>query len=474
MNKTKAIQKKHALYIRVSTEAQAEEGFSIAAQIERLQAYCVAKGWNNSTLYVDGGYSGSNLNRPQIKQLIADTEAGKLESVIVYKLDRLSRSQKDTLFLIEDVFIPNNVNFISLNESIDTSTPYGRAMIGILSAFAQLERENIYMRTRMGMLERVKQGYWMGGGGTPFGYDYDRNTGTLIPNEDAKTVKKIYELYLKGYSAQKIAKMLDLKYDRLVMQIITRKSNTGVITYKGEEYQGRHEPLISNETYELAMQKVKERASSARVTNTYSHLLTGIIYCGNCGARLRYIRWGKAGYKLICYSHDTSKLYMRKDENCEYEPVWAEQVEKAVLNDLFHISANMNIGAFEESDYEDPIETLTSRISQVEVKIKRLYNLYAESDDDLLFDAIEENKKELSYLQDELNRENETQSKAKRLSSIKSQVSDIASAWEYLSDMEKQMLIRDCVSKIIITNGRIEIFYTFQKKKAENNSKNST
>lgn len=152
-----------ALYIRVSTEAQAEEGYSIQAQTERLEAYCKAMGWDNYRCYTDGGYSGSNLDRPEMTRLIADARGGQVATVVVFKLDRLSRSQKDTLYLIEDVFLPHGVDFISLNESIDTSTPYGRAMIGILSAFAQLERENIYLRTRMGMVERVRQGYWMGG-----------------------------------------------------------------------------------------------------------------------------------------------------------------------------------------------------------------------------------------------------------------------------------------------------------------------
>ena len=127
-----------ALYIRVSTEAQAEECYSIQAQTERLEAYCKAMGWDNYRCYTDGGYSGSNLDRPEMTRLIADARGGQLATVVVFKLDRLSRSQKDTLYLIEDVFLPHWVDFISLNESIDTSTPYGRAMIGILSAFAQL------------------------------------------------------------------------------------------------------------------------------------------------------------------------------------------------------------------------------------------------------------------------------------------------------------------------------------------------
>lgn len=153
-----------AIYIRVSTEFQAEEGYSIDAQKEQLSAYCISKGIKNYAFYIDGGWSGSNIDRPEMQKLIKDIKEDKISHVIVYKLDRLSRSQKDTLYLIEDVFNPHGVDFVSLNESMDTSTPMGRLMLGILSAFAQLERENIRLRTRMGMRERVKSGLWMGGG----------------------------------------------------------------------------------------------------------------------------------------------------------------------------------------------------------------------------------------------------------------------------------------------------------------------
>ena len=177
--------RKAAIYIRVSTDFQAEEGYSIDAQKEQLTAYCVSKSIKNYEYYIDGGWSGSNIERPEIQRLIKDVKEDKISHVIVYKLDRLSRSQKDTLYLIEDVFNPHGVDFVSLNESMDTSTPMGRLMLGILSAFAQLERENIRLRTRMGMKERVKAGLWMGGGRVPFGYDYDKEKGILVPNKDA-------------------------------------------------------------------------------------------------------------------------------------------------------------------------------------------------------------------------------------------------------------------------------------------------
>ena len=217
--------KKAALYIRVSTDAQREEGYSIDAQKEMLSAFCVTRKIKSYEFFIDGGFTGSNLERPEMQRLIKEVKEGKIDSVIVYKLDRLSRSQKDTLYLIEEVLNPNGVDFISMNESMDTSTPLGRLMLGILSAFAQLERENIKERTKMGMKERIKAGYWPGGGRIPFGYDYDSEKGILVPNSEAETVRLIYSLYLEGYPMYKIAKMAGLKYERLAVQILKRKSN---------------------------------------------------------------------------------------------------------------------------------------------------------------------------------------------------------------------------------------------------------
>ena len=152
----------HALYLRVSTDAQYEEGYSIEAQMKKLEQWCRLHDVKNYEFYIDGGYSGSNLKRPQMERMLADIQAGLVEAVVVYKLDRISRSQKDTIYLLEDVFMPNETGFISLNENFDTTTPYGKAMIGILSVFAQLERENIRERTRMGMQERLSKGMWRG------------------------------------------------------------------------------------------------------------------------------------------------------------------------------------------------------------------------------------------------------------------------------------------------------------------------
>ena len=273
--------KQVACYVRVSTDAQAEQGYSIPDQTAKLQAFCTVKGWDNIKFYTDPGFSGSNLNRPAIQELIADAKAGTLKAVVVFKLDRLSRSQKDTLYLIEDVFLPNDVDFVSISEALDTTTPYGRAMIGILSVFAQLERENIYMRTRIGMVGRVSAGYWPGGGNVPFGYDYNPSVNTLVPNADAPKVPQVFDLYLQGYSCQKIADMLGLCNDLLVRNILRRRTYCGFINYKGKEYQGIHEPLIDEKTFALVAIEIERRGKDNLAVsgdNKY-HLLTGLVFC---------------------------------------------------------------------------------------------------------------------------------------------------------------------------------------------------
>ncbi|MBQ9737689.1 MAG: recombinase family protein [Clostridia bacterium] len=451
MNKTAAI------YIRVSTDAQREEGYSIDAQKEMLTAYCVSKGIKKYEYYIDGGFSGSNIDRPELKRLIDDAQKGKISCVLVYKLDRLSRSQKDTLFLIEDVFNPNNVDFVSLNESMDTSTPLGRLMLGILSAFAQLERENIRERTSMGMKERVKNGYWMGGGRVPFGYDYDSELGILVPNKDAETVKKVYELYLKGYSTNSIARLLNLSYERLARQILTRKTNAGYIVYKGEEFLGRHQPIVSLETYEKAMRMMEERSDRRRTDAGY--LLTGLVRCGYCGAGMRYQRWGKNGYKLVCYSRDKSKPHMVKDPDCKNEGIWANELENIVLEDLFALSVK---GKTETAKPEKSVlEILKENEKKLEDKLKRLYSLYADADDDALLDAIKDMKKAVKAAKEEIKKEEKQQAVSAKNKELRHRLKTLKESWEYMTASERRRIVSDCVSEIKATENEAKIYYKF-------------
>ncbi len=444
-----------ALYTRVSTDAQREEGYSIEAQEEMLVAYCISRGLKHYEKYTDGGFSGSNINRPEMTRLISDIEDGRISHVIVYKLDRLSRSQKDTLYLIEDVLIPHGVSFVSLNENMDTSTPIGRAMLGIMSAFAQLERETIKERTRMGMRERVKSGLWPGGGKIPFGYDYDGKRGILVQNSDADTVRLMYKLYLDGHSMMSIARRVGLKYERMAEQILKRRTNCGYIVYNGTEYKGAHEAIVSEETYNRAMALMEERSRSPYGERS---LLSGLIYCGVCGSKMRYQKWGKAGYKIYCYSQDKGKPHLSRGEKCNNYKIRADELEDAVKKDLFSI-ADREIEEEHRDERKDASVLVKEQITRLGKRLKNLYNLYADSGDDTLRETVDETKNELDRAQKRLAELERERAEMKSAGELRSSLKSISEAWDYMTLKEKQNIMRSLIEKIVITYDKTDIYY---------------
>lgn len=442
--------KKVALYVRVSTEGQAEEGYSIEAQKKLLEAWCVSKEIDRFEFYIDPGYSGSNTDRPALTAMLRDAEAGLLSHVAVYKLDRLSRSQKDTLYIIEDVLNKHDVGFVSLSENMDTSTPIGRAMLGILSAFAQLERETIKMRTRMGMRERVKSGLWPGGGKIPFGYDYDEDRGILVPNADAETVREIYRRFINGESPNAIAAELGLKYEKLVVQILKRRTNIGVIPYKNEEYQGKHEAIVDKETFERAEEEFKRRERG--VSASSPHLLSGLIFCGKCSARMRYQKWGKRGYKLVCYSQQRSKPYLVHNPDCSAERVWAEDVEAEVLSDVFSMGIEREErGGQRKTAFES---------ERIERRLKRLYELWSEGNDTLA-EVIRSTEEKLVTARQREAEARAREEDTKRRDAAVREIKRVRDLWDDLKTTEKRALIRSVVDKILVFEDRINIYYRF-------------
>lgn len=450
---------KTALYIRVSTDAQYEEGYSVDAQKERLRGYCEYNGIKDYEFYIDGGWSGSNINRPEVQRLITDIQTHTVDKVIVFKLDRLSRSQKDTLYLIEDVFTPNGCSFISLNENFDTSTPFGKAMIGILSVFAQLERENIRERTRMGMKERVKEGLWMGGGRIPFGYDYDPKKDILIPNKHAKDVKQIYELYLQGYSTTKLATMFDVASDKHITSILDRITYLGKIKYNDTVYDGQHEAIISQELYDKVQRERQRRTTKNAVTSSY--LFTSLIYCGKCGAMMRYQKWGKNGLKVYCKSQQKSRPETVIDPNCDNIKADADELEKAILQDLFIHTQNCKSNDKSSVKQTSALEIMQQKYTQIQAKLKNLYRLYANDDNEALLDVIDETKKELNNISIQIGKEKKVSLSSLDYDDNINTVSTLEGKWDSMTIQEKQRAIRICIRRIEINDLQVKIMYNF-------------
>lgn len=197
---------KAALYARVSTEEQAKEGYSIAAQISEIKKYAEQNGFEIVDEYVDEGASGKSIaGRPQMKRLLKDASQQKFGVVIIYKIDRLARKLKDALE-ISETLERNNVNLISLNEKFDTTTAFGRTAFQMICSFAELERNNIVERVKLGMEQRAKEGKY--NGGKVLGYDsIDKK---LVINEfEAVIVRKIFDYANQGLGFKAITRRLN-------------------------------------------------------------------------------------------------------------------------------------------------------------------------------------------------------------------------------------------------------------------------
>lgn len=465
------------LYIRVSTIEQAKEGYSVGAQEERLRAYAKAKNYTVLKTYIDPGFTGSNMNRPALQEMIRQVELGAADLILVYKLDRLSRSQKDTLYLIEDVFLKNSVDFVSMNESFDTTTPFGRAMIGILSVFAQLEREQIRERTIMGKEERAKEGKWHGGGGksrTVKGYDYI--DGQLIINEyEAECVKTIYEEYLQGNGTNKIFHLVLKKYpgvtstETTVRNILTNPIYTGKIKYKDGFYEGEHTPIITSEQYEQTQILMKKRASTSDPSRK-KYLLTGLLYCGHCGARL----FGRTGGKLkngdnvryySCYSRQKTRIHMIRDENCKKSHEQKDKLEQHIIDEIKKINMRYieeyRIG--EGSDVSSKIESLVTETLSIDKQIAKLVDLYSLEDTpiEIIGKKIKTLKEEKAKIEQHITELN-SESVPKNYDEIKETVSQLATFnWDNEETDQKRLIVAKLINKIIVSNDNIIIDWSF-------------
>lgn len=338
--------KRVLIYIRVSTTRQEQEGYSIPLQKERLIAYCKAKGWAVAGVFIDPGHSGSTLDRPGITALMEAVETGEFDVVLVYKLDRLSRSQRDTLFLIEDVFMANGTDFVSMQESFDTTTIYGRAMVGILSVFGQMERETITERTLMGRAGRAEDGLWHGGGTDPIGYDYI--DGELVVNEEeAAQVRDVYDMYAAGYSVSEISRRMDGRQTKhgdwshtsTVGNVLDNPLYAGTVHFDGVEAPGRHTALVSSEVD----RKVKARRSRllrVEAAGDSAYLLTSMIYCDSCGARYFPNKRPNGRVVYSCHSRAKKNKKMVRDPNCKAPHIPLEDLDAMVVYELMSLASN--------------------------------------------------------------------------------------------------------------------------------------
>ena len=332
------------VYTRKSTDEGLEQPFnSLDAQREAGEAYILsqkAQGWRLlPDRYDDGGFSGGDLNRPGLKRLLADIKAGKIDVVVVYKIDRLSRSLCDFAELSK-AFDRYGVAFCSVTQEINTTTSSGRMMLNILMTFAQYEREVIAERIRDKMAASRKRGKWVGGS-IPLGYEV-KDKRLIVNPEEAEIVRRIFQRFDETHSPKQI--VLELTEDqvphrgraawglKLIYNILKNHTYVGEVEYKGVVYPGEHEGIIDRDLWKKVQQRLMEhdplRYLRVKKQETVA-MLKGVVRCGHCGGPLSPVYAKKENKRYLYYV--CAKNQNTPTPTCPVNRVSAPLLEDMVL-----------------------------------------------------------------------------------------------------------------------------------------------
>lgn len=380
--KKPVVQKRRcAVYTRKSTEEGLDMEFnSLDAQREACEAFIAsqkAEGWVLvPDRYDDGGVSGGTLERPALKRLLADIEDGRVDVVVVYKIDRLSRSLMDFAKLVE-VFERRHVTFVSVTQSFNTTTSMGRLTLNVLLSFAQFEREVIGERIRDKVAASRRKGMWMGGY-PPLGYDV--KTRKLVVNEvEATTVRNIFERFVRVGSATALARALAAEgvktkqgspIDKgFLYRLLNNRVYLGEAVHKGTAYPGEHEGIVSRELWNKVHSILRDspRLRASRTRAQTPALLKGLIF-GPTGSAMSPTHTRRQGRQYRYYV--TNSVLKRGPEACPIRRVPAAEIETAVIDQVRNLlrapeiiirtwrAARTSEGGVTETDVREALERL--------------------------------------------------------------------------------------------------------------------
>ncbi len=271
-----------ALYCRVSTEDQAKEGFSLTAQKERLEAYCMAKGWTVSKVYIDDGYSGRKDDRPAYIQMMVEKE--KWDILVVLKMDRIHRNSKNFTLMMEQLHDWDK-EFTSMQESFDTTTAMGRFVMDIIQRIAQLESEQIGERVYIGMMQKAKEGKGILGFNTPYGFEF--REGDLVLNEDESgVVITMFNMYYNGETLRGICRELKelgiqtkrgmKEWDpKTVQRILSNPLYCGYLKWEDIIYSSDIGGIIDDKLFNLVQERLHRNRVHVEIDDEKGPILVG-------------------------------------------------------------------------------------------------------------------------------------------------------------------------------------------------------
>jgi site-specific DNA recombinase len=462
---------KVAAYIRVSTHEQVEEGYSIPAQRNKLEAYAISQGWEIVQFYVDEGISAKDMDRPELQRMLKGVKEGIFDCVLVYKLDRLTRSVLD-LYQLLDTFDKHNCKFKSATEIYDTTTAIGRLFITLVSALAQWERENLGERVSFGMQQKAKEGKWTVST-PPFGYDLNDSI-LSINHTEAAIVKEIYSLYLSGTGMWKIARNLNDRGLKTRRNKPWRQNSIDYILknpiYKGttrynfrvnqEQYFEVDEvaPLIITEDeYNLTQQMMNQRKAVHPRQATSRFIFSKVLKCARCGSTLiGKSSTSKRGdkkyysYSYYCPNKKTGVCDLPNINENFFEQKFIHMLDKwdfkNVANELMKDEVSASI-----EDIESTVKELKEELQNIESRrSKWQYAWVGEmiSDADFKKRMSEENEKEKMILK-ELNELTPRESSPADTSIIE-YWTELKENWNHMDDQMKKQFILIAVNYISV------------------------
>lgn len=457
---------KTGIYLRVSTEEQAREGFSIHAQKEKLTSYANINDWDIYDFYIDDGISGKNItDRPSINRLIEDVKSGNVNNVLIYKLDRLTRSVKDLINLIE-LFEENNCSFNSVTEKLDTSNAVGRMFIKIIGIFAEFERENLAERVSFGYEQKAREGNYTNCNGVN-GYDYIVGSGELVVNDIEKDiVNRIYDLYLEGNSMIKIAKQFNYENvptkrggdwaQSTIKSILTNPTYIGKVRYgvakknqsKAFDVDGTQECIIDEEKFYKTQEVMKKRKHycNKKFPSEKAYFTTA-LRCHKCGAKLHPKMSKQAnGDKIYITYYCNNKAVGR----CKCSGISHIKVLNAFEDYINNIKLKPRKDLLVSNNESKKEENILKEINKLNTKRKKLQSLFineeiTSNDYQDMIKIIEEKKE---FLNNSLKDLKAPKQEEINLLDIQDIITDFKRNWDYLNTSERNSFITQFIKKI--------------------------
>jgi site-specific DNA recombinase len=479
-----------AIYTRKSTTEGLEQEFnSLDAQRESCSSYISSQrheGWVEiDKQYDDGGFTGGNMERPALKQLLEDIKAGMIDCIVVYKVDRLSRSLMD-FSRIMDTFDKSGVSFVSVTQQFNTTSSMGRLTLNILLSFAQFEREIISERTRDKMSAARRKGKYIGGRPV-LGYDIDRATKKLIVNElEAERVRQIFDLYLecegligtleaieaRGWRAKNWVTKTDKQlgggqfYKTTLHALLTNPIYLGKVTYHDEMYEGEHQAIVDPAVFAAVKKKLNANRVNLgdRIHGKSPGVLAGLLRCSACNSMMTHSTSGGSGRGKRYRYYVCNKATKRGHKTCPRPSLPAEEVERFVvaqlqsltidetlLNETCHrVSRTIN-------DKGDTIRKELSLLNESLVNLERAIEAFAipTGDDarevkriDSLASLTEQQTRDLRRRNDLQDHLAKIQAGVPDRQTIMKAIKNLEGLWEHLTMGERSRLMSQLIARI--------------------------